>query len=84
MSVKKTTKKAITKSVQESINRAYQAELDEIGVDNAVDIDVPLHLRGGEFHWNFEKKTPLVDKILWVLAVVEVAILISLIVKNAY
>lgn len=54
---------------------------EDIIWDNA--IDVPIHLRGGEFHWNFDKKPmQLVDKITWVLTAVNVAILISLFIKN--
>ena len=61
----------------------WQAYWDEIGVDNTTGIDVPLHLRGGEFHWNFEEKPmSLTDKITWVLTGVNVAILISLVIKN--
>ena len=55
---------------------------DEIGVDNAVGVDVPLHLRGGSFQWNFQKRMPWYDKVTWVLTGVNVAILISLVIKN--
>ena len=55
---------------------------DEIGVDNAVGIDVPLHIRGGSFQWNFQKRMPWYDKVTWVLTGVNVAILISLVIKN--
>lgn len=45
-------------------------------------LEIPT-LCGGEFHWNFEKpKMSLTDKVTWVLTAVNVAILISLIVKN--
>lgn len=55
----------------------------QVGVDSDPSIDVPIHLRGGEFHWNFEKKPmALVDKITWVLTAVNVAILGYLIIKN--
>ena len=55
----------------------------QVGVDSDPSIDVPIHLRGGEFHWNFEKEPmPLVDKITLVLTVVNVAILICLVIKN--
>ena len=57
-------------------------ESDEIGVDNATGIDVPLHLRGGSFQWNFQKRMPWYDKVTWVLTGVNVAILISLVIKN--
>jgi len=57
--------------------------LDEIGIDNDPGIDVPLHARGGDWKWNFEKKPmSLTDKITWVLTAVNVAILISLVIKN--
>ena len=55
---------------------------DEIGVDNATGIDVPLHLRGGSFQWNFQKRMPWYDRVTWVLTGVNVAILISLVIKN--
>lgn len=58
------------------------AYLDEAGVNNDKGIDVPLHARGGEWKWNFEKRMPLVDKITWVLTAVNVAILITLVIKN--
>jgi len=57
-------------------------ESDEIGVDNATGIDVPLHIRGGSFQWNFQKRMPWYDKVTWVLTGVNVAILISLVIKN--
>lgn len=57
-------------------------ESDEIGVDNATGIDVPIHLRGGSFQWNFQKRMPWYDKVTWVLTGVNVAILISLVIKN--
>ena len=47
------------------------------------DIDVPPHLRGGDWKRNFEKKPiSLTDKITWVLTVVNVIILISLVIRN--
>ena len=55
---------------------------DEIGVDNATGVDVPLHLRGGSFKWNFQKRMPWYDKVTWVLTGVNVAIFITLIIKN--
>ena len=85
---KGTVKLPVSKSMQNYLDsklndvQGRDMTLDEIGVDNDPGIDVPPHLRGGEFNWNFEKKTPIIDKILWVLAVVEVAILISLVIKN--
>lgn len=58
-------------------------EFDEIGVDNDPGIDVPLHTRGGHFKWNFEEDvTPWYDKVTWVLTAVNVAIFISLVIKN--
>ncbi len=57
---------------------------DEQGVDNATGIDVPLHLRGGSFKWNFQKRMPWYDKVTWVLTGVNVAILISLVIKNVW
>ena len=57
-------------------------KMDEIGVDNATGIYVPLHLRGGSFQWNFQKRMPWYDKVTWVLTGVNVAILISLVIKN--
>lgn len=76
--VKKTTKRI----VKNNDVQGRDMSLDPIGIDNDPGIDVPLHARGGAWKWNFEKKTPLVDKILWVLAVVEVVVLISLVIKN--
>lgn len=55
---------------------------DEIGVDNATGIDVPLHLRGGSFQWNFQKRMPWYDKVTWVLTGVNVAIFITLVINN--
>lgn len=55
---------------------------DEKGVDNDPGIDVPLHARGGQWKWNYEKKMPLTDKITLVLTVVNVLILLTLIIKN--
>jgi len=69
---KKTTKRIIKKP-----------KLDQSGVDNDPGIDVPLHARGGHFKWNFEEDvTPWYDKITWVLTAVNVAIFISLVIKN--
>ena len=67
-----------TKRVVKKVNPV----LDEIGVDNATGIDVPIHLRGGSFQWNFQKRMPWYDKVTWVLTAVNVAILITLIIKN--
>ena len=54
-------------------------------VDNNPGIDVPVSLRGGNWTWNFEKKSmPLVDKITWILTAANVAILISLVIKNIW
>lgn len=69
-----------TKRVVKKVNPV----LDEIGVDNATGIDVPLHLRGGSFQWNFQKRMPWYDKVTWVLTGVNVAILISLVIKNVW
>lgn len=57
---------------------------DQVGVDNDPGIDVPLHVRGGHFKWNFEKTRtmPWYDKVTWVLTAVNVAILSYLIIKN--
>jgi len=55
---------------------------DEVGVDNAVGIDVPLHIRGGSFQWNFQKRMPWYDKVTWVLTAVNVAIFITLVVAH--
>ena len=67
------------------IQRAKIPEyLDEIGIDNDPGIDVPLHARGGHFTWNFEEKRamPWYDKVTWVLTAVNVAIFITLLIKN--
>ena len=45
------------------------APVDEVGVDNDEGIDVPIHMRGGMFQWNFNKKKDHSVKIMWVLAV---------------
>lgn len=70
----KTTKAKLPKAIK----------LDEVGVDNTPhEIDVPLHLQGGEFHWNFEKRRwTVADKVTLALTIVNIAILITLIVKN--
>lgn len=61
----------------------WDKKWDEIGVDNDPGIDVPLHARGGHFSWNFEKKSmPWYNKVTWGLTAVNVAILISLVIKN--
>ena len=94
-------KNAINKKIKPQIDKAvkaaelgdkaqaeyWQANWDEPGVDNDPGIDVPLHLRGGHFTWNFEESKPsfmdkYVNEVTWVLTVVNVAILISLITKN--
>ena len=67
-----------TKRVVKKVNPV----LDEIGVDNATGIDVPLHLRGGSFQWNFQKRMPWYDKVTWVLTGVNVAIFITLVIRN--
>ena len=59
-------------------------ELDQIGVDNDPGIDVPLHARGLTSEWNFQKRMPWYDKVTWVLTAVNVAILISLVIKNVW
>jgi hypothetical protein len=68
------------------LNSKKKTKLDEVGVDNDPGIDVPLHVRGGHFTWNFEEKESFfdrnADKITWVLTVVNAAILISLVIKN--
>jgi len=60
-------------------------DYDEIGADNDPGIDVPLHTRGLTSKWNFQKtkkRMPWYDKVTWVLTAVNVAILISLVIKN--
>lgn len=80
--MKKTiTKKAKLEDIEREVD-SYRARLDKVGVDNEDGIDVPLHLRGGEWTWNFEKKIPLVDKITWGLTTVNVVIFIALVIKN--
>lgn len=83
--------KPIAKKIKKSIEEKQKWEKlypltdkqwDEIGVDNDPGIDVPLHARGGQWKWNFEKKMSLTDKITWVLTVVNVAILISLFIAH--
>jgi hypothetical protein len=69
----KTTKRAVKK---------VNPVLDEQNVDNAVGTDVPLHLRGGSFQWNFQKRMPWYDKVTWVLTGVNVAIFITLVINN--
>lgn len=80
MPAKKTTKRVVKekkfnqKEVIEKINKTLSDEWDEL--------EIP-HLRGGDWKWNFEKKPmSLQDKITWVLTAVNVAILISLVIKN--
>ena len=80
MPAKKTTKRAVKekkfnqKEVIEKINKTLSDEWDEV--------EIP-HLRGGDWKWNFEKKSmPWYDKATVALTVVNVAILISLVIKN--
>ncbi len=89
----RTTKKKVTKSFEkkksdelnDQITKYWDNyESDEIGVDNATGIDVPLHIRGGSFKWNFQKRMPWYDKVTWVLTGVNVAVLISLVIKNVW
>lgn len=83
-----TTKRAVNKAKvaaakgDKAIKEYWQAYWDEIGIDNDPGIDVPLHARGGEWKWNFQKKMPWYDKVTWVLTAVNVGILISLVIKN--
>lgn len=63
-------------------DEAMRKYLDQVGVDNDPGIDVPLHIRGGHFKWNFQKRMPWYDKVTWVLTGVNVAILGYLIIKN--
>ena len=77
----RTTKKKVKKVYKGDVQGRH-ISLDEVGVDNAIGTDVPLHLRGGSFQWNFQKKMPWYDKVTWVLTAVNVAILITLIIKN--
>lgn len=73
----------MTKTTKRKVISKKEVKFDEVGVDNDLGIDVPLHLQGGQWNWNFEKESmPLVDKITWVLTAVNVAILISLVIKN--
>lgn len=74
---KKTVKKVYKGDVQ-----GRHISLDEQGVDNDPGIDVPLHLRGGSFQWNFQKRMPWYDKVTWVLTGVNVAIFITLVINN--
>ena len=78
-------KKGLKPMVSSDGELFHAPELDQVGVDNDPGIDVPLHLRGGHFKWNFEK-TPMsiYDKITLVLTLVNVAILISLVIKNVW
>lgn len=69
--------------MKKTLTKRKAIKLDEVGVDNNPGIDVPISLRGGEFHWNFDKKPmQLVDKITWVLTAVNVAIFVTLLIKN--
>ena len=77
---KKTTKRVVKdkkfnqKEVIKKINKTLSDDWDEI--------EIP-HLRGGDWKRNFEKKPiSLTDKITWVLTVVNIAILISLVIRN--
>lgn len=87
----RTIKKKVTKSFEKKKIDELNDEItkywdnydsDEIGVDNAVGTDVPLHIRGGSFQWNFQKRKPWYDKVTWVLTGVNVAILITLVFRN--
>ncbi len=64
----------------------WDKQWDEVGVNNDPGIDVPLHARGGQWEWNYERKPSFMDKyvneVTWVLTVVNVAILITLVIKN--
>lgn len=75
LNIMATKKKTVTKRATKT---SYQINVPT----TTEDIDIP-HLRGGDWKWNFEKKSiPLSDKITWVCTVVNVAILISLVIKN--
>ena len=85
----RTTKRAVKSKKPESevLNKAIdeywdKVARDEVGVDNATGVDVPLHLRGGSFKWNFQKRMPWYDKVTWVLTGVNVAIFITLVINN--
>lgn len=85
------TKKKVTKKekykgehLDKGIITHEEATIEQIsGAYNDQGIEVPLHLRGGYWKWNFDKKPmPWYDKITWVLTVVNVGILLTLIIKN--
>lgn len=90
------TKKRVTKNYKKASLKEIASDPNDVGIpadwegwkkhpllDDEPGIDVPFHLRGGDWKWNFEKKPmSLADKITWVLTVVNVAILISLVIKN--
>lgn len=92
---KKTTKRAvkdvkkdierlnkINKGIREASHKLLALYPAKEYLEKQEDIEIP-HLRGGDWKWNFEKKPmSLPDKITWVLTAVNVAILISLVIKN--
>ncbi len=77
-----TKRKAISKKVIGNTNAA-SGSVDIVISKQVSSKEEPIHLRGGEFHWNFDKKPmQLVDKITWVLTAVNVAIFVTLLIKN--
>lgn len=91
MPKKKTTKRATKKVLTPGFKKIELNQEPQWDLSNKDHIDwnkqweeleIP-HLRGGDWKWNFEKKPmSLQDKITWVLTAVNVAILISLVIKN--
>lgn len=89
------TKKRVTKDYKKASLKEIANDPNDVGIPadwegwkrysascDEPEIEIP-HLRGGDWKWNFEKKPmSLADKITWVLTVVNVAILISLVIKN--
>ncbi len=72
----------INKGIREASHKLLALYPAKEYLEKQEDIEIP-HLRGGDWKWNFEKKSmPLTDKITWVLTVVNVAIFISLVIKN--
>lgn len=80
MPTKKTTKRVVKEDNFIGANGYTDKEWETQQRWN--ELEIP-HLRGGDWKWNFEKKPmSLTDKITWVITVVNIAILISLVIKN--
>lgn len=72
----------INKGIREASHKLLALYPAKEYLEKQEGIEIP-HLRGGDWKWNFEKKPmSLQDKITWVLTAVNVAILISLVIKN--